>query len=522
MNSLIAACLLTLLSMAQCCLADSPEKPWVSLSDDGTLSYRTTAAGDRVMDFSYAGYHAGGVAIPSPPTVMTVTPRGTGDDALAIQKAIDQVSARPLTNGFRGAVLLGPGTFRCESSITLKASGVVLRGSGSGKDGTTLLLRGQPHTAIVIDGPSTTNPGVIGSPVRVTDQYVPSGAISLDVVDAGAFAVNDTVHVVKSVTPEWVEFMGMDTLVRDGKPQTWVRGGIRMERTISRIAGNRLTFDVPLPDSLDAKFLGPTGATVVKVPKPDRLSEIGIESLRIVSPPQKVKLLDPQFRAISAEAVADAWIRDLFIEETVNSVSLGRNTRRITVQQVTINHTTKIVGAAKPIDIGCDGSQILIDRCSGSGDELFFIATGSKVYGPNVALHCTYQGSGRIQPHHRWATGFLVDNCDVSDGGIDFMNRGAFGTGHGWTIGWAVAWNCSAKSFVIQQPPGACNWAIGCKGKQVKSPMPNPAGTPAERRTLPQGYIESHGVPVEPASLYLAQLNARLGPSAAKNTEYSR
>ena len=73
-----------------------------------------------------------------------------------------------------------------------------------------------------------------------------------------------------------------------------MRKRYRMERTISRIEGTRLTFDVPLPDSLDARFLGPTGATVVKAPTPDRLSEIGIESLRIVSPPQKVKLLDPQ------------------------------------------------------------------------------------------------------------------------------------------------------------------------------------------------------------------------------------
>ena len=525
MKPFTAVCFLTLAlcSIVQCCRGEGLEKPWVSSSSDGTLSYRTTAAGDRVMDFSYAGYHAGAAAIPSPPAAITVSPLGHGDDALAIQRAIDQVSARPLSNGFRGAVLLAKGTFNCESSVTLKASGVVLRGSGYGKDGTILLLQGKPHTAILIDGPRTpTDRAGIGSPVRVTDPYVPSGAMSLEVADAGSFAVNDTVHVVKSVTPEWLKYMGMDKLVRDSEPQTWLGGDIRTERTVSRVDGKRLTFDVPLSDSLDAKYLGPAGATVVKVPKPDRLSEIGIESLRIVSQPQKVKLLDPQFRAISAEGVADAWIRDLLIEETVNSISLGKNTRRVTVQQVSINHTTTIIGAPKPIDIGCDGSQILIDRCSGTGDELFFIATGSKVYGPNVALHCTYKGNGRIQPHHRWATGLLVDNCRVTEGGIDFMNRGVFGSGHGWTIGWAVAWNCSAKSFVIQLPPGACNWAIGCTGNQVKSPMPidKADSAKADRRTLPQGWIESQGEPVEPASLYLTQLKARLGPAAIRNIGY--
>lgn len=511
--------------VAELCRADAPETPWVSRSDDGTLSYRTTAAGDRVMDFSYAGYRGGGVAIPAPPSLITVAPGASGDDASAIQEAIDRVSARPLTNGFRGAVLLAPGTFRCQSTITLRASGVVLRGSGSGEDGTVLRLGGEPHVAIVIDGPpAVANPAVVGSPARVTDPYVPSGAQSLNVTDARAFSVDDTVQIVKDVTPEWVKFMEMHELVRDGKPQTWIGGEIRVERKISKVSGSQLTFDVPLPDSLNARHLGASGATVIEIDSPERLTEIGVESLRIVSPPQKVKLLDPAFRALVAEGVADAWIRDLFIVDTVNSIALQKNTRRVTVERVTIDHTTTIVGVAKPIDFGCDGSQILISRCSGSGDELFFIATGSKVNGPNVALHCSFKKNGRIQPHHRWATGFLVDNCDVPEGGIDFMNRGIMGSGHGWTVGWAVAWNSSAKSFVIQQPPGACNWAIGCTGKQVKSPMPfeKADGDSAKPRTLPQGSIESPGQRVEPASLYLAQLEARLGPGAIKNIGYAQ
>lgn len=37
--------------------------------------------------------------------------------------------------------------------------------------------------------------------------------------------------------------------------------------------------------------------------------------------------------------------------------------------------------------------------------------------------------------HQRWATGLLINNCEVQDGGIDCMNRGAMGSGHGWAIG---------------------------------------------------------------------------------------
>jgi hypothetical protein len=508
----------------QVCSAEDSEKPWVSVSRNGLLSYRTTAAGDRIMDFSYAGYRGGGVALPSPPAVVTVSPGRNRDDAVTIQKAIDEVSARPLVDGFRGAVLLAPGTFRCESTITLRSSGVVLRGSGQGSNGTVLQLQGTPHVAITIDGPSKMAEPIEGAvPVRVMDPYVPSGSLTLSVADAKGFAVHDTVQIVKKVTPEWVKSMGMDTLVRSGKPQTWVRGDIEIERTIARIDGSRLTLDVPLPDALDSKFQGQDGATVVKLQKSDRLSEIGIESMRIVSGPQKVALFDPVFQAVVMDGVTDAWVRDVRAEETISTIEVRRNTRRVTIEQVEINHTTTVTGAAKPLDISCDGSQILINRCTGTGDKLVFIATGSKVFGPNVALNCTFHGDGQIQPHARWAMGLLVDNCQVPEGAIDFMNRGIMGSGHGWTIGFAVAWNCTAKSFLIQQPPGATNWAIGCIGAQVKSPMPvDKGGTPSSERgqPLPQGDIESPGKPVNPASLYLTQLRERLGAAAVTNIGY--
>ncbi len=47
------------------------------------------------------------------------------------------------------------------------------------------------------------------------------------------------------------------------------------------------------------------------------------------------------------------------------------------------------------------------------------------------------------------------------------MNRGAMGSGHGWTMGWGVVWNSTAKSFVVQMPPGSANWAIGNRGEQT-------------------------------------------------------
>ena len=105
---------------------------WVYPGTDGKLVYKTTPAGDRIMDFSHAGYMGGGVALPDVRSRAVSSPPAARMTPPLIQAAIDEVAAMPLKDGFRGAVLLAPGTFTCSATITIPASGVVLRGSGSG------------------------------------------------------------------------------------------------------------------------------------------------------------------------------------------------------------------------------------------------------------------------------------------------------------------------------------------------------------------------------------------------------
>src|SRR5262249_40487820 len=84
---------------------------WVFFDSNHRLQYNQDSNGNRIMDFSFAGYQGGGVALPSAPVQATVSPSG-GDDTAAIQAAIDAVSALPLdTSGLRGTVQLTPGAF---------------------------------------------------------------------------------------------------------------------------------------------------------------------------------------------------------------------------------------------------------------------------------------------------------------------------------------------------------------------------------------------------------------------------
>ena len=63
-----------------------------------------------------------------------------------------------------------------------------------------------------------------------------------------------------------------------------------------------------------------------------------------------------------------------------------------------------------------------------------------------------------------------------------------------------VFWNCRTKSIASDRPPTANNYVIGCAG--------NFRG---------KGHKESHGSTVKPRSLYLKQLEERLGKEAVTN-----
>src|SRR5262249_102439 len=156
----------------------------------------STVNGDRIMDFSLAGYMGGGVGLPDLPVRQSVSPSG-GDDTSAIQAAIDAVAGMtPDANGFRGTVLLAPATFNLVGTLNLPASGVVLRGSGSDPNGTVINLTGSSHTFIRLAGTGSWSQN---GAVAITSSYVPSGTDTFTVSSAAGFGVGDTVIVERPV-----------------------------------------------------------------------------------------------------------------------------------------------------------------------------------------------------------------------------------------------------------------------------------------------------------------------------------
>ena len=143
-------------------------------------------------DFSYAGYRGGGVQIPDPPIKISLKPK-EGDNTDVIQAAINELAGLEPVNGFRGTILLAPGRYDCERTITINHSGIVLRGSGSGENGTVFNLTGKAHVCISIRGSVSSR--TMGQPTYFSEAYVPSGTTHFSVKDISGLSVGDTTRM---------------------------------------------------------------------------------------------------------------------------------------------------------------------------------------------------------------------------------------------------------------------------------------------------------------------------------------
>ena len=520
---LFALALIALFAHAPLALfAHAHQSQWVHPSADGHLIYHSDKNGVTIPDYSFAGYRSGGVALPTVPAQINLLPTGA-DDTDAIQHAIDTVSARPLdSNGFRGAVQLAPGVFHCSAALTIAASGVVLRGAGSGADheATTINLTGDPHVGIIIKGDFALN--TISPATNITDAYVPFGAHTVHVDDATHIHAGDLVQISKPVTAAWIKYMGMDDLERPGRDEHWINAkALKTRRLVTAVSGNAVTFQIALMDSYDSQFLSTEHFTVQLVAVSGQVKEVGVEDLRIVAPAVSAGQHDAHSIAMEIDAAADSWVRNVAMIDTTEGVRMDFNSERITLTRVDVEQSKTVTSAARPFDFAINGTQVLVDRAAGTGDKVTYFATESRQQGPVVILNSVFHGDGNLEPHQRWSTGLLVDNCFVPDGGIHLINRGIMGSGHGWTIGWGVVWNSTASNFIIQQAPGTITWAMGNRGPLKSQAMPDGNGGRVHGTPLPSGIIESQGKPVTPQSLYLSQLAERLGPGALKNIGYA-
>jgi len=498
-------------SLVWVCLAHGQNSSELIYLDQGALRYVPFAMKGQsnevntIPDFSYAGYMGGGVSLPTDISVeATVTPE-EGDDTQRIQAAIDLVEAiEPDQNGFRGVVLIKAGHYSLENLLVVRASGVILRGEGQGLNGTVLHsnLRVE-HNVINILGPSGINKDVESEQI-ITTNYVPVGSYSFEVEDASDFEVGGKIVVTRTPNQVWIDELGMDqeTLCAGASGcNGWTPSSyaIDHERTITAISGNTISINIPIVDVMEEVY---GGGSISKIQSSGRISQCGVENMRIQSFYDSNSDESHAWTAVRLRDSKNCWVKQVTGQFLAYSTVNMESANFTTVQDCAyIDPKSKVEGGRRyPFAIQ-EGLGNLIQRCYGKTGRHDF-TTGSRVTGPNVFLDGLAESArSDIGPHHRWATGTLFDN--LRGGSTRVWNRGDSGSGHGWAGAQTMFWNINSYTgeFRVDSPQGAMNWGIGCIGTDQTG----------------EGYWESWGDNVQPRSLYIQQLEDRLGVSAIEN-----
>lgn len=470
----------------------------VKLSKNGSLIYVPDAKGDIIPDFSRVGYHQGDKAIPVVKVVKELSPNGTNDQQ-RIQNAINEVAKLPIgKDGFRGAILLKKGTYEIPETISINASGIVLRGEGLE---TKLIATGTGQRKLISVNGTGRPKETPQTRTKITDAYVPVGAKTFQVANADNFKAGDAIIVFRPGTTKWIQDLKMDQIdAREGTVQWKAEEyDLHFERKITAVNGNQITIDNPIVMAMETQY---GGGEIYKYTFNGRINEVGIEDLLLESAYQTDIDENHGWDAVSLNRVENAWVSNVTSKYFGYScVNLGANSKQVTVKNCnSLSPKSKIEGGRR-YSFNNDGQLNLVRDCTASEGRHDYV-TGAKVAGPNVFYNCKAEkAKADIGPHHRWAVGTLYDNI-VTDGDINIQDRGNWGTGHGWAGVTQLLWNCTAAKVTLQNPyVSGNNYAIGVTATKSSGRL----------KDRPGGILEglNNKEKLVPASLYVKQLADR-------------
>ena len=490
----------------------------------GRLVYVQDSEGNRVPDFSRAGYGGGGVPLPAVPTVATVSP-GEGDDTAAIQSALDAVSGRqPDANGIRGAVDLAAGTYQVEGTLTIRESGVVLRGAGDDADASanTILQRGTGNGApVIVVGRSEASQGdalIRRDSARpaaiIADEVVEIGAASFSVDTPERYALGDEIVVFHPSTVDWINSVDGGGTASDDR---WAVGSMSIgyARTITGLEGNTITLDAPV----FARLVRSVARSYIYLRnRSNVIEQVGVESLRIDIETSSASDESQAKNAIELSLVEHGWVDGVTALHFWHAGVSVQNSRYVTVRNSRALEPHSLIEGERRYNFEVDQSQlVLFEGNEASFARHAYVGNGQQLDSGIVFLGNTSTDAfTSSEAHRRWGQGFLYDNhveigsrgSGTSDRRIHLGNRGDFGTGHGWACANCVVWNAQMNGalVIVEKPPTAQNYAIGVQGT-VSSIGPFLANT--------QPYIEgTNRTGLDPQSLYLRQIRDRQTPVA--------
>jgi len=482
----------------------------------------TDADGHFLHDFSYAGYHAGEVAIPSPPPGPTFSvvdqgadPTGGADSTAAIQAAIDAASAAA-----PAVVDLPAGTYRVDGTLRVDTSGVVLRGAGEASTYVYFTQTSGLDYAAHLTFAGAVHEGA--DHLLSADTATRSTVIPL--ADTSGLAVGDTVHVCWTITDDFVDDHGMTG--------TWVEfNGLWrafFRRTIVAVSATDITVDVPL--RYDA--LTRDGASVRVAT--GYLTEVGLQDLSLSNANDWDSTWETtQVHAVIFSGVQDAWVDHVSSWESPLGGGYDLMSSGIEVldsRRVTIADTT--LAKAQHRGDGGNGylfevsraNEVLTRDSTGSAGRHNFIQNWDFGTSGCVWLRDTSEDGRSLlaswdplgypsysEYHHSLAMANLVDQSVASDG-WQGVNRQDESSGAGHSVTQSVWWNTTGGGYLRSLQYGD-GYVIGTDSMELHTDPTEPDWNNSGQGTAPEDWVEGEdeAVTLEPQSLYEDQLVLRMG-----------
>jgi hypothetical protein len=503
-------CLLATLALSSALLHGQTQSSIVFYGASSKLEYVSDSEGNRIPDFSNAGYRGADAQLPGITRVITTIPAGAS--LATINSAIANASVSA-TNP--GVIQLSAGTYTISGTILINKPGLVLRGAGDGRSGGSATVIRQTNTGagiITIDVNGGTDDSfsseVAGSRSNITTQRVTVGSRTFDVANGSLYTVGDNIIITHPKDARWINAVDpqnhWDAYVGN-------LSDIRYHRYITAISGNTLTVDAPVFNTLDRVL---AQSFVYKYNRTNTLREVGVENLR-------VEAATGNTDSIRFAGVENCWIRGVTVQNFYRAGVLFTNasTRSTAFDCRAIDPSGVAAGGSWYNFCVEEAQLILFQNCYTRTSRHAFVGNGKALDSGIVVLDCTMDNPVTSAEFHRyWGQGMLFDRCRTVNRGtsdiIRLYNRGTSGSNHGWSAAHSVIWASDAGGgdFTVMKPMTAQNYAIGSLNARVD-------GNGINGGTGSIGYVEHTGVTdLSPSSLYLAQLADRRTPVAPNFT----
>ncbi len=502
----ICLCLLCLFTH----LAYAQHSTTVLQKNGDRIDYFSDQEGNRIPDYSHAGYRSGEDELPYYPVKISIEP-SPGDDTQKINSAIAYVEGlNPDHNGVRGAVKLQEGIYQISGQLRIQKSGVVLRGAGSGPDPQNAsILRVSKSFRGTVMQVGTGNYDWLYNysepETHVTTEFVPVGSRIFEVADVSIFEVGDNIILRHTSSQKWLDTINGGDTAAD---PPWEKGYIEIyyNRVITGIRDSTISIDAPIFNHLDRSL---TRTRVYEVDRKNLVEESGVEYLRIEIQTDGQTSENHAENGVIFDGVENGWARYVNVFHFSSSGFATLNSKNVTIVDSGAYepHSSERGERRYNFNAQSFSNNILFKNVKSSFGRRSFVSNGTSVASGIVFLNAHSKGAlNSSEGHQKWSQGLLFDNVTFENPQTYFVlglyNRGDFGSSHGWGAVHSVAWNVDAagQQIIIQKPPTAQNYAIGNNGDVTGDGI----------YEHPEGYIEDTNTTPVPQSLYKAQLNERL------------